>query len=84
MRATVKKWGNSMALRLPKAVLSENNLQEGTQLEITSKDGKIILEPHPKKIRDGWEEAAMKAHKIGDDRVMMDFSNEFDQKEWTW
>jgi antitoxin MazE len=84
MRTTVSKWGNSMALRIPKSILDENKLQEGSQVEIISKDGKIILEPQEKKVREGWEKAAMEAHQNDDDKLMMDFSNEFDKEEWTW
>lgn len=84
MRTTVCKWGNSMALRIPKSILDENKLEEGSQVEIISKDGKIILEPQEKKVRAGWEEAAIVVHKNGDDKLMMDLSNEFDKEEWTW
>jgi len=84
MRATVSKWGNSMALRIPKSILDENMLQEGCQVEIFSKDGKIILEPQEKKVREGWEQAAMEAHQNSDDELTIDFSNEFDKEEWTW
>jgi antitoxin component of MazEF toxin-antitoxin module len=80
----IKKWGNSLGVRIPKSVLAENNLQEGTSLVIHSKNGKIILEPQKRKVREGWAEAAQAEQKNGDDRMMMDFPNEFDQEEWTW
>lgn len=81
---TLKKWGNSLGLRIPKTVLAENNLQEGTPFIVHSKDGRIILEPQRRKVREGWAEAAKQAHANGDDLAMMDFPNEFDQEEWTW
>lgn len=84
MRTIIRKWGNSMALRIPKSVIRENHIHEGTQMEISSKNGKIILEPKEEKVRDGWEEAAKEAHKNKDDRFMMDFTNDFDEEEWTW
>ena len=84
MRTTVSKWGNSMALRIPKSVLEENKLEEGSQVEIVSKDGKIILKPQEKKVREGWEQAAMEAHKNGDDELEMNFPNKFDKEEWIW
>ena len=84
MRTTVSKWGNSMALRIPKSILDENKLHEGSQVKIISKDGKIILEPQEKKIREGWEQAAMEAHQNKDDELMMNFPNEFDKEEWEW
>lgn len=86
MRLTVsiRKWGNSMALRLPKSIIDENQLEEGSTLEVVSQEGKIILEPQERKVRDGWEQAAKEAHLNGDDKLMMDFSNEFDKEEWKW
>lgn len=80
----IKKWGNSLGVRIPKTILAENNFQEGTHLVIHSKNGKIILEPQKRNVREGWAEAAQAAHKNGDDKMMMDFPNEFDQEEWTW
>jgi len=84
MRTIIRKWGNSMALRIPKSVIRENNIHEGTQMEISSKNGKIILEAKEEKVREGWEEAARETHKNKDDRFMMNFSNDFDEEEWTW
>lgn len=86
MRTTVSisKWGNSMALRLPKSIIDENQLEEGSKIDVVSQEGKIILEPQQKKIREGWEQAAMEAHQNGDDKIIMDFTNEFDEKEWKW
>ncbi len=81
---TLKKWGNSLGLRIPKTILAENKLQEGTLFIVHSKDGRIILEPQRRKVREGWAEAANQAHANGDDKTMMDFPNEFDQEEWTW
>ncbi|GET29821.1 AbrB/MazE/SpoVT family DNA-binding domain-containing protein [Prolixibacter sp. SD074] len=46
----IKKWGNSLGLRLPKAILDEVKLKEGSKLDISTKDGSIYLTPKvPKK-----------------------------------
>lgn len=34
MTATIQKWGNSLALRLPKALASEAHIAEGSQVEL--------------------------------------------------
>ena len=34
MNATIQKWGNSLALRLPKALADEVKMKEGTQVEL--------------------------------------------------
>ncbi len=51
----IAKWGNSSAIRLPKAVLDELGLKPGQSVELTVKDGKGIIEPaRPKKITLEW------------------------------
>lgn len=51
----ISKWGNSSAIRLPKAVLDELGLQPGQSVQLTVKDGKGIIEPvRPKKITLEW------------------------------
>ena len=51
----ISKWGNSSAIRLPKAVLDELGLKPGQSVQLTVKDGKGIIEPvRPKKITMEW------------------------------
>ena len=45
MKTRVAKWGNSLALRLPKAISSSFALQEGTEIELTEHAGGILLRP---------------------------------------
>ncbi|PSO79002.1 MAG: AbrB/MazE/SpoVT family DNA-binding domain-containing protein [Cyanobacteria bacterium QH_9_48_43] len=49
MTATITKWGNSLAVRIPKHLAEEANLQEGTQVSIWLSDGKIAIAPKRKK-----------------------------------
>lgn len=51
----IAKWGNSSAIRLPKAVLDELGLRQGEIVSLTVQDGKGIIEPaRPKKITLAW------------------------------
>lgn len=43
MKTHVAKWGNSLALRLPKAVTSSLSLKEGTEIELTEHADGILL-----------------------------------------
>ncbi len=44
MRAQMLKWGNSLAVRIPKAVAEEAKLREGDSLDIeVSADGAVEL-----------------------------------------
>ncbi len=41
----VSMWGNSLGVRLPRAIIQEVNWQEGTLVTISTEDKKIILSP---------------------------------------
>ena len=44
MRASVAKWGNSLALRLPRGIAEDAHLSEGSTVTITSQCGRLIVE----------------------------------------
>jgi antitoxin MazE len=41
----VQKWGNSLAVRIPKPFAREVGLEQDTPVEISLVDGKLVLEP---------------------------------------
>ena len=43
MRATVQKWGNSQAIRLPKAILETASIKENEQVHILAERNQIII-----------------------------------------
>ncbi len=45
MKTRVQKWGNSLALRIPKSFATEAGLQRETTIEISLADGKLIITP---------------------------------------
>jgi antitoxin MazE len=45
MRAIVKKWGNSAAVRLPARVLAAAAVTLNQAVDIREEDGRIIIEP---------------------------------------
>ena len=53
MKTTVGKWGNSLAVRIPKAISEELSIDETTELEMSARDGLLILEPkHRYRLKD--------------------------------
>ncbi|PYV58476.1 MAG: hypothetical protein DMG91_03985, partial [Acidobacteria bacterium] len=44
-RVQVVRWGNSKAVRLPKAILEQARLREGDELSVRVQHHRIILEP---------------------------------------
>ncbi len=45
MRATVKKWGNSAAVRMPAAVMEEAKLAIDQPVDVRVEDGRVVIEP---------------------------------------
>ncbi|MCK6450842.1 MAG: AbrB/MazE/SpoVT family DNA-binding domain-containing protein [Alphaproteobacteria bacterium] len=43
MRARISKWGNSLAVRLPRALTEQVGLKEGGAVEIVANDDAIVL-----------------------------------------
>ncbi len=45
MRTRVQKWGNSLALRIPKSFATEVGLQRETAVEVSLANGKLVITP---------------------------------------
>jgi antitoxin MazE len=43
MKARIQKWGNSLALRIPKAFAAETNLKQNSVVDISLVEGKIVV-----------------------------------------
>jgi antitoxin MazE len=45
MKTRIQKWGNSLALRIPKSVAAESHLEQGMLVEVSLLDGKLLVTP---------------------------------------
>lgn len=45
MRVRVQKWGNSLALRIPKPFAEETEVREGSVLDLSVTRGKLVASP---------------------------------------
>lgn len=45
MRAQVQKWGNSLGLRIPKAFAQDAGVAQGSAVDISISDGRLIVVP---------------------------------------
>ena len=45
MHTKVKKWGNSLAVRIPKAFAQDARLTDNSIVDVSMADGRIIIEP---------------------------------------
>jgi len=45
MQTTVQKWGNSLAIRIPKSFASETKINNGTEVDLLIKNNQLIISP---------------------------------------
>ena len=45
MRIKVRKWGNSLGLRIPKAFANEATVGEGSSVDVSVVEGRIVVTP---------------------------------------
>lgn len=45
MNATVQKWGNSLALRIPNSLAKDVRLHQGSVVEVVVEEGKMVIKP---------------------------------------
>ena len=81
--AVLNKWGHSYGVRIPQVVLKQLGFERGGALEfhVDVQAQRLILQSAVK--RQGWQEAFNQGH-IDDKEPIMNFSNAFDEDEWTW
>ena len=48
MKTRIQKWGNSLALRIPKSFAAEMHLEQGALVDVSLHDGQLLVTPlHP-------------------------------------
>jgi antitoxin MazE len=45
MRTKVRKWGNSLGVRIPKAFAEEAAVREGSAVDVSVSEGRIVVTP---------------------------------------
>jgi antitoxin MazE len=45
MKTKMQKWGNSLAIRIPKAYATEVGLKEESEVDVSLKSGKLVVAP---------------------------------------
>ena len=50
MKTTAQKWGNSLAIRVPKSVAVQVGLKAKDDLEIEVQEGNVVLKPHVRRV----------------------------------
>ena len=50
MHTTAQKWGNSLAIRVPKRIAEEAGLREKDRVEIEVQEGTLVVRPHHRRV----------------------------------
>jgi antitoxin MazE len=50
MKTTAQKWGNSLAIRVPKRVAEEVGLREKDSVDIEVREGTLVVRPHLRRV----------------------------------
>ena len=45
MKTKIQKWGNSLAIRIPKAFASEMGLRQDSAVEVSINDNELVIRP---------------------------------------
>lgn len=69
MQVRVSRWGNSLAVRLPKAVAEDLRLEEGQAVELVVESGAIKLRPKETAPRYRLEELVAEMDRLGPERA---------------
>ena len=54
MEAVVQKWGNSLGFRIPSLWAKDNNVKNGSKIEVIAEKGKIVILPQKKLLMICW------------------------------
>ena len=46
----VQKWGNSLGIRIPKAIAVKVGLEEGSEIELDIEEGNLVIKPKSKSL----------------------------------
>ena len=64
-RVAVSKWGNSSAIRLPKAVMEELGIKQGEVIEMTVQNGKGVFEKPKLQLAPSLEDMVAEMSRLG-------------------
>ncbi len=45
MKVQIQKWGNSLALRIPKSFAVESKVEQGTTVDVRVENGNLVVKP---------------------------------------
>ena len=86
MQTALRKMGNSAGIILPKPILTALGVASGARLDLEVDNGRIIVTPIRRKIREGWADAAAAlaaTAPTADEEAWLNLTDDGDV-DWTW
>ena len=84
VHVSIRQIGNSQGVVIPKPVLAQLGLDAKAGVEMTIKDGALVLRRPASPARTGWAEAARRIAEAGDDELVMGEFGNADDLELVW
>ncbi|MCX7116155.1 MAG: AbrB/MazE/SpoVT family DNA-binding domain-containing protein [Gammaproteobacteria bacterium] len=82
--AALTKWGNSIGIRIPSAIVKSAHLTSGVEMDITVNQRGIITLTPRQNTQEGWTEKFNAIADAKEDELLINLANEFDDEEWEW
>jgi antitoxin MazE len=80
VNARVQKWGNSLAIRIPRPFAAEVGLAESSEVELSLEEGRLVIKPQQRARYELAELLAMVAPESRHDEV--DWGRPVGKEEW--
>ena len=65
MRTHIARWGNSLALRIPRRVAEKLGVGEGGDVELTVEPGRLVVRPGPRRLGDAAGQPGQMPRQVG-------------------
>lgn len=82
MHVTIRPFGNSRGLIIPKPLLAQVGLQDEAEIQV--QDGALVLRPLHAPVRQGWAQAAQAVARAQEDAQVLGDGPLADEGEWQW
>ncbi len=82
MHVTIRPFGNSKGVIIPKPLLAQVGLQDEAEIEV--QDGALILRPLKAPTRQGWAQAAQALAASGEDEQELGAQPLASEDDWQW
>ena len=84
MKSSLRKMGNSVGIIIPKPILQELGASAGSEIDLSMRDGAVVISLRKRHPREGWAESAAAIAAAGEDKLVWPEFGNLDDESWTW